>query len=107
MLPAVMALAVLSFVIEDPARFVVPKAADLKITTRTSDGRNSQTVTVRLKGARQRIDRTHDGAPGLGGIAQCDLRRTVMLNAEQRIYGTTLIADPSPATTAYLGVAAV
>jgi len=107
MLPAVLALAVLTLVVEDPARFVVPKAADLKITTRTSDGRNSQTLTVRLKGPRQRVDRTHDGVPGLGGIAQCDLHRTVMLNPEQRIYGTSLIADPSTGTTGYLAVATV
>jgi hypothetical protein len=107
MVPAVLTLAVLTLVIEDPPRFVLPKAADLKITTRTSDGRNTQAVTVRLKGPRQRIDRTFDSVPALGGIAQCDLHRSVMLNPEQRIYGTTVIADPSTAKTGYVALGAV
>ena len=93
-------LAAFAMAADDPPRFVVPNSPDLTVRTRIQGPGGHETVTVRLKGPRQRIDRTYTDSHGATQsaptmITQCDHRRTLILNPEQKIYGYQLIEDPS------------
>jgi hypothetical protein len=97
-------LAVIAVRGQDAPRIVVPNTPDLTISTRiTGDGPSRQTVTVRLKGARQRTDRTYEAEHGPPAawpptISQCDRRRTLILNPMEKTYGYLLIEPPQRAT---------
>ena len=90
-------LAVVAVSADGYPRVVVPNSPDLTIKTRTVFPRGPvSTVTVRLKGARQRIERTYDGSRQPASyISHCDLRRTLVLNHEARTYGYIPIEDGS------------
>src|SRR5258708_19287415 len=94
-------LAVVAVSADGYPRVIVPNSPDLTIRTRTIYPSGVvDTVTVRLKGARQRTDRAYDSPQSRSGhtgtyISHCDLRRTLVLNHEARTYGYMPVGDLS------------
>ena len=97
---ALSVLAMLAFQPGTSSSLVVPNVPDLTITTRVvrpGPPAYSTSTTIRLKGARQRIEWSIiGGASGSISIhlTQCDARRSVLLNPERRTYGVVPIAEP-------------
>lgn len=66
--------------------------ADIKITTKSMAGGQSYTSTTYIKGARQRTE-----GMGYTTIYQCDLKRTIQINAKTRTYMITSLGEKTGA----------
>lgn len=66
--------------------------ADVKITTKSTAGGQSMTMTTYIKGSRQRTE----GA-GYTSIYQCDLKRSIQINDKTRTYLVTPLAGANGA----------
>ena len=82
-------------------RYVVPNSPDLTITTRTirsgpAGGGFTIRRTLKLKGARQATDTVFGDRPGrlvVTTIGQCDRRRTLILNHDDKLYAFQPLRD--------------
>ena len=72
-----------------------PPPPGVKMTTAYTQGAQVSKNTTYLQGARQRVD-----FPGVVTIEQCDLKRSVMVNVDARLYRVQPYPPPAPAAPA-------
>ena len=61
-------------------------AGDFKITEKTTAGGQTYQSSTLIKGARQRSEMNTGYGPSMVSIVQCDLKRTIQINDQARVY---------------------
>jgi len=67
-------------------------AADFKITEKTTAGGQTYQSSTLIKGARQRSEMNTGYGPTMVSVVQCDLKRTIQINDQARVYMVTPMA---------------
>lgn len=70
-------------------------AGDFKITEKTTTGGQTFQSSTLIKGARQRSEMNTGYGPSMVSILQCDLKRTIQINDQARVYMITPMAGAS------------
>ena len=69
-----------------------PVAGDFKITEKSTAGGGTFQSSTLIKGARQRSEMNTGYGPAMVSIVQCDLKRTIQINDQARVYMITPMA---------------